>query len=70
MSNHEQLLLYYNITIGYGIDWVNNEFVTKYRMLHNLPVDKVDYVVKPREYFKDFIEQIKNTNDPLFEWGD
>jgi hypothetical protein len=70
MSNHEQLMLYYNIVIGYGQDWVNYEYVTKYRMLHNLPVDKVKYAKNPRDFFKKYIEEIKNTEDPLFEWGD
>ena len=70
MSNNEKLMLYYNIFIGYGKDWVNEGFATKYRMLHNLPVDKVKYAPNPREYFSDFIESIKHDNDPMFEWGD
>lgn len=70
MSNDEQLMLYYNCVIGFGGDWIKNEYVTKYRILHNLPIDKVRYVENPRTYFRAYIEKIKGKNDPLFEWGD
>lgn len=70
MSNYEQLLLYYNYIIGYGRDWENEGFLTKYRMLHNLPIDKVKKVHRPRRHFKDFIATIQEGETPMFEWGD
>ena len=75
MSNDEQLLLYYNYRIGFGENWdylggEGNQFLTKYRMLHNLPVNRVKYAEDPRKHFSIFIESIKDDNDPLFEWGD
>lgn len=75
MSNYEQLMLYYNYIIGFGAEWENdhNFFFSKYRMLHNLPVDRVQFVAKPRHHFRIQIENIKkstNGNEQMFEWGD
>jgi len=71
MSNDEQLMLYYNYSIGFGSDWEKREFLTKYRMLHNLPVNKVRYAEDPREHFAAFIKSNKTKKeDNLFEWGD
>ena len=74
MSNDEQIMLYHNYISGIGADWEkpDNLFLTKYRMLHNLPIDSVLYVEPPRTHFAGKIEQIKKgiKEDPLFEWGD
>lgn len=70
MSNDEQLMLYYNCLVGFGQDWESNGFLTKYRMIHNLPVDKVRYVANPRVYFNEYIKGLKKEDGPLFEWGD
>lgn len=70
MSNDEQLMLYYNYIIGFGKDWEKEGYLTKYRMLHNLPINNVKYVEKPREHFKEFIELIQKEESSLFEWGD
>jgi hypothetical protein len=70
MSNDEQLMLYYNYIIGFGKDWENDGYLTKYRMLHNLPINKVKYAEPPRVHFKNFINSIKPGEGELFEWGD
>lgn len=70
MSNDEQLMLYYNYIVGYGKDWENEGFLSKYRMLHNLPINKVKYTEKPRIHFRRFIESLKPGEGDLFEWGD
>lgn len=70
MSNDEQLMLYYNYIIGFGKDWENDGYLTKYRMLHNLPIDKVKYAENPRVHFQEFINSIKPGEGHLFEWGD
>ncbi|GJQ03930.1 putative phage abortive infection protein [Capnocytophaga canimorsus] len=38
LSNYEQIMLFYNWLSGYGGDWESNEnqFFTKYKMIHNL----------------------------------
>ncbi|WP_298767353.1 putative phage abortive infection protein [uncultured Polaribacter sp.] len=75
LSNSEQLMLYYNYICGFGQNWdrlgkENYQFFTKYRMIHNIPVDRVVFVEKPRVHFRKYIiEEIKG-KDSLFEWGD
>ncbi|WP_309332877.1 putative phage abortive infection protein [Mucilaginibacter sp.] len=41
LSNHEQILLFYNWLSGYGGDWENNNhsFLADYKMIHNLWYD-------------------------------
>jgi hypothetical protein len=74
MSNDEQILLYHNYISGVGKDWekADNLFLSRYRMLHNLPIDNVKYVETPRIHFKTVIDQITKLKepDPMFEWGD
>ncbi|WP_271766771.1 putative phage abortive infection protein [Aquimarina algiphila] len=76
LSNSEQHLLYYNYRIGFGVEWDqngirNNKFFTKYRMIHNLPVDRIKIPESPRVHFADYIKSDEvSVNDPLFEWGD
>jgi hypothetical protein len=45
LSNHEQILLFYNWLSGYGGDWENNKhaFLTDYKMIHNLWHDTLFY---------------------------
>lgn len=69
MSNHEQLMLYYNFIAGLGSNWENeNKFFTDFRMIHNLPTKQATFGVSAVEYFKDEIEKKKGTKEPMFEW--
>ncbi|WP_339663262.1 putative phage abortive infection protein [uncultured Polaribacter sp.] len=70
MSNDEQLMLYYNCVIGFGKDWELNGYLTKYRMLHNLPINKVKYAPNPREYFSEYISSLNKDEGSLFEWDE
>jgi len=75
LSNSEQLMLYYNYICGFGKNWdkkgvKNYQFLTKYRMIHNIPVGRVKTVENPRIHFKDYITSYCSNSDPLFEWGD
>ncbi|CAM1366269.1 putative phage abortive infection protein [Tenacibaculum xiamenense] len=60
-----------------------NQFLTKYRMLHNLPIDRVyEEVPSPRDVFKNYINDLGSIqegfptdhklheDDNLFEWDD
>lgn len=80
MSNHEQLLLYYNYRIGFGDKWDKRydrdekkweeyEFLTKYKMIHNIPLYNTIHadVEHPEDHFKKFIED--NPTFDLFEWN-
>lgn len=75
LSNSEQLMLYYNYICGFGDNWdklgkKGYKFLTKYRMIHNLPIGRVKVVENPRIHFKEYISTIADKNDTLFEWGD
>jgi len=77
LSNDEQLLLYYNYLLGAGAEWDKsgkrgNDFFTKYRMIHNIPIERVKIVDPPQSHFSDYIKNnfAELINDPLFEWGD
>lgn len=43
LSNHEQILLFYNWLSGFGADWEDNDhqFFTDYKMIHNLWHDRL-----------------------------
>ncbi|WP_370175650.1 putative phage abortive infection protein [Leeuwenhoekiella palythoae] len=78
LSNQEQLLLYYNYRSTFGDNWDKlgsrgHQFFSKYRMIHNIPLDDnrlIDAFEHPRDHFKDFIKNNTTSDDPLFEWGD
>ena len=76
LSNAEQHLLYYNYRIGFGEEWdklgvKHNQYFTKYRMIHNLPVDRIKIPESPRIHFSEYIKSNEvSLKDPLFEWGD
>lgn len=66
LSNHEQLLLYYNSLTSFGIGWIDNEYFTTYEMIKNIPLEFADFGVKP----KDFLKDKKGFNDKIFEWDE
>lgn len=75
LSNSEQLILYYNYICGFGKNWdkigdKNFQFLTRYRMIHNIPIERVKIIESPRNHFKDYITNNCSIEDPLFEWGD
>lgn len=49
LSNHEQVMLYYNAVSDFGEAWFVNEFFTKYKMIHNLPLALCDFGLKPHQ---------------------
>lgn len=67
LSNHEQILLYYN---GSSIAnaWFEKGYFTKYRMIHNLPLPLADFGLKPNDHPEIIKWRKENPNDDLFEW--
>lgn len=70
LSNHEQLLLYYNAVAGFGQKWITKGFLTKYRFVRNLPVPLADFGIKPHDIFKKEIEEWKAKEKYFFEWDE
>ena len=66
LSNHEQLLLYYNSLTNFGKGWIDNEYFTTYEMIKNIPLKLADFGLKPKEYLKDK----KGFDDTIFEWDE
>lgn len=64
LSNHEQVMLYYNALSKFGDEWQKNGYLTEYRMIHNLPLPLANFGVTPSVFFSEHME-----NDPhIFEW--
>ncbi|WP_405211195.1 putative phage abortive infection protein [Dokdonia sp. Asnod2-E02] len=75
LSNSEQLMLYYNYICGFGSNWdrlgtKSYGFFTRYRMIHNLPIDRVKYVEHPYNHFKTYRNSDECVDDNMFEWED
>ncbi len=70
MSNHEQILLYYNSVAGVGDRWIrddrngNKNYLLEYRMIHNIPFPLAKFGINIEERFKNQME----SNDDIFEW--
>lgn len=69
LSNHEQVMLYYNAVAGYGDAWFQNNYFTNYKMIHNLPFDLCDFGIKPHDHqrIKDGIKYWEGKGSSLFE---
>jgi hypothetical protein len=70
LSDHEQLMLYYNAIATFGERWIkdtrNNDtnYFTDYYMIHNIPIPLAHFGVKPQvKFWKEYTE-----DDGLFEW--
>lgn len=68
LTNHEQLLLYYNSLCEFGKPWYKNGYLTTYKMIHNLPLPLADFGVLPEEHFSKEILEFKDSGSELFEW--
>lgn len=64
LSDHEQVLLYYNAIVGFGEAWLTNKYFTDYKMIHNLPLPLADFGISPAVKFKKELE----AGYDLFEW--
>lgn len=78
LSNHEQLMLYYNALSELGSKWLLNSevkifsgYIGKYRLIHNIPLPLADFGKLPQDTFKKDIELWKNNVPPktFFEGG-
>lgn len=71
LSNHEQIMLFYNWLSGYGGAWENeeNQFFTEYRMIHNLWKDKLyqnPFILNKITELEN--KPVKLRTKPLFEY--
>lgn len=70
LSNYEQEMLFYNWLCGYGNKWENeeNQYFTKYKMIHNLWY----FDLYKHKSIKEVLQKLvkSNKNGDLFENGD
>jgi hypothetical protein len=69
LSNHEQVLLYFNYLSGFGRKWENkeNRFFSDYRMIHNMPFNLAAFTINPRIEFRNQIRAIRLQKEEMFE---
>ncbi|MBK8945456.1 MAG: putative phage abortive infection protein [Ignavibacteriae bacterium] len=67
LSNHEQLLLYYNSLSKMGEAWIKNNYIQKYKLIKNIPLPLADFGINPEEKFKKEILSYKEKGQKFFE---
>jgi hypothetical protein len=65
LSNHEQLMLYYNSASWFDDQW--KVYFTDYRLIKNLPLGLADFGEKPEEKYKDDIKRLRKEKIEMFE---
>lgn len=75
LSNHEQVMLFYNWLSSFGKQWNNetNKFFTDYRMIHNIHQGLIVEGIKLEDLFntdEDLKKEKDRKSDPLFEFDD
>lgn len=66
LSNHEQLLLYYNSLTSFGKGWIDNGYFTNYKMIKNIPLEFADFGKTPKE----FLNSTNDFGENIFEWDE
>lgn len=70
LSNHEQLLLYYNSLSPFGKPWLDNGYLVKYKMIKNIPLPLIDFGITPQVKFANEIVEAEAKSENFFEWKD
>lgn len=65
LSNHEQLLLYYNSAAWFHDEW--KLYFTDYRLIKNIPLKLADFGISPEEKYKDDIARLAVKGIKMFE---
>lgn len=65
LSNHEQLMLYYNSTSWFNDEW--KEYFTDFRLIKNLPLGLADFGIKPEVKYEADIARLAAKGITMFE---
>lgn len=65
LSNHEQLLLYYNGISSFGNEWIITDYFTTHRMIKNIPLELANFGKRP----KDKLGTKNSFGENIFEWS-
>lgn len=66
LSTHEQLLIYYNSLSILGQPWNEQNILTEYRFIKNIPLPYADFYKLPKEVFG----ELNYKGERLFEWDE
>jgi len=66
LSNHEQLLLYYNSLSVLGKPWIDEGLLQKYCIVKSIPIPLADFYKTP----KDWLPEENKFGKTMFEWRD
>jgi len=68
LSNHEQIMLYYNSFTGSGKDWRKNKYFTDWKMIKNIPFPAlIEEATGIYERLEVTEKEVKSKR--MFEWG-
>ncbi len=71
LSNHEQLIIYYNSLASFGKSWHDKKYFTEFRLIKNLPFELADFGCSPKEKFKDYLNKedlmVNSLGKPIFD---
>ena len=72
LSDHEQLLLFYNVLSSLGKAWIapDRNFIKRFRMIKNMPLPLADFGIIPQLEFKDYINYWHEKGKAFFEWDE
>jgi len=72
LTDFEQLLLYYNTLTPLGAAWNSpeNKFISRYRMIKNIPIPLANFGPVPAVYYQSEIEKYKLEGKSFFEWDE
>ena len=68
LSDYEQLLLYYSSLFPMGKAWNANGYLTKYKLIKDIPLSLADFGITPHEKFEIEIAEAKSKGEEFFEW--
>lgn len=68
LSSYEQLLLYYGSLSSFGKGWNSKKYLTKYRLIKNMPLPLANFGVLPEEEYANEIKKLKSEGIELFDW--
>ncbi len=66
ISDHEQMMLYYNSLTAMGKPWLENGYLTDFRLIKNIPLPLADFGITPKDKFG----EINTKGETLFEWDE
>lgn len=72
LTDFEQLLLYYNSLTPLGAAWNSpeNKFISRFRMIKNIPIPLANFGPVPALYYQSEITQYKLEGKSFFEWDE